>query len=1644
MSRRSTLACALALTWVALAGPARAEGGPALVEPPPGERDRGLVWAPLKVRAAAPDAVSPVPPHVPLLAPTVQGEIELGPDRAAAFWLERLDVVRITRVAGEAETTLHAARIVGGEGAAAVMDETWSVEPLDGYRWAVVEGPAGGNVWRLTADAPLTVRIERLARRPARVIWETARRDLQRRVDGETRPLPAVAGATAMERGMDLALALAERVGVPDEPGNPVSDALRIWLLADAHALWADEAPFDGDVWSLGDPLAHRAELMLDLPEAAEGAFARWAEFAEGQDATMHFDDGGVLRLEARALEPGRSAPVVRLVVDGDDRARLDPRSVQAMLDASPDAAFPDRRPLTTLDGRPVGPKASALWSLPRPGIDARVVVEGGPALVRMTHGRVRPMVDEALSSATSVADRLGAARAVLGELDDPAARRARVLIQGTADPAAACDIEVDDVIIAAWAAVRCLAVRPEPDRFDALPAVLDAAQASDAGVTWTLRLDAAERAQEAGRTDASALLPSTGGEVPDDLALEVAWRRPRPPVSAAGASAARAEEAWRRAPTDRDARARVIRTWAHTVWSAVRPVAETGPPHRWLTTGLDPRPDDEELKRLTPLGPGQAAAVDIAPPPPGLGRSTRLRLVALRPGGLPFELSVGKRRFRVEAGAEVEELSFAAVPGAHRVKVHDGPAGLQVWLDGTPEDAGTETTGRVEWAWPVTGPRGPVRFEMPLAMARQRMKLAVRGLGVESARLEVRADIGPAQTIDLRFGGPDPDAHALDDGATPSRAVELVVELPPTTGAITLVSDVGERLLVRPTLRTPALVEPALPETPDGERPAPDGSSVLPLQVITETSVALAHAPRNWKARIRRAHALLDLDLTHLARPDIDRLRFDAPAEMSGQVDELLARYGAAQDADLLPMAVPAGEAALPLDALTVPAEMPADAEPARLARSARAHRMQGAWFAAARDHLLLYRDTGSVAAAREALIDLREALRAAATTPDAPPPTEATGLAALSFGAVSRMDDDGRLAGISGIRGPASAGSAWLTIEAMEAAAGYEVLRLPAISPYVPPSLRARTAMLAAPWPAEDGYHLTPGRGATLALRLARPATLAAEVWCVPDPEDRPCALRVRDGNGAPELRRVPAGQKTSVPLGERRGRVTLDIVLRKGGPAEAGVRFVADRAIADETTVGGGGMHVIRPFRQRRVFRALHRRPIEVTAEGPGAVRVEGWRPLSSAAKAITVRITGPDGAERTESLILDPGDVWARGEGRRPLLVSQTRRKVIPLLADGPHTVRIEPDAGEALMRLAVRVDRDGTLREVPPPMTWRLVPFDPTGLPFPLAPPDATDARPPGRWGTLSVLASWLQTVDDGPADESEDAGDGRTPAIGELAIIGRRRFDEALGAHRVFGKLAPTLRTDLDGRVVYGGRGGLRLDGLPADLGLSLDGEGWTGDDGWSARGRLTAWRGFRLTPDWRLTPSARLWWGRHADEPTSGRAVDPVLGTDWRRDHARGVRVGASLRWQMLREQHLRARLDAFTNDDFVSLDRLDPAISWTALFGLSPVSTLQAFLGYRPSLRFADDDRRDGGLSHEISAGLDAGFWLGRETRLVLSGRFRPFINLGGELSPRFVLGLGLDFTSRALVDFDPIEEPYPDLAGRRFWQPPREVDR
>ncbi|HWN69444.1 MAG TPA: hypothetical protein VNM90_17505, partial [Haliangium sp.] len=162
-------------------------------------------WEPRPVRyPVAPAQVQPEAPRVPAHVGTVQGAIEIGPSRAAALWLDALDVVRVRRAdASTAESSDGApaaapAAAIPDAAPEAIADATIILRRViatpagDAARtrgeieespalvapglWYVAQPPERGDVWVIAATAPMRVVIERPVWHDDARLWEDARR----------------------------------------------------------------------------------------------------------------------------------------------------------------------------------------------------------------------------------------------------------------------------------------------------------------------------------------------------------------------------------------------------------------------------------------------------------------------------------------------------------------------------------------------------------------------------------------------------------------------------------------------------------------------------------------------------------------------------------------------------------------------------------------------------------------------------------------------------------------------------------------------------------------------------------------------------------------------------------------------------------------------------------------------------------------------------------------------------------------------------------------------------------------------------------------------------------------------------------------------------------------------------------------------------------------------------------------------------------------------------------------------------------------------------------------------------------------------------------------------------------------------------
>lgn len=190
-----------------------------------------LRWTPEVVRwPVDPAQLDPTPGAVPPGSSDVTGAVTIGTDRAAVVWLGPATIDRVRVVRGEV-SALRLRRLTGTRGARLWLDEP-GVRVTAGVE--LVEPVGAGSLWVITAKEPLTIVVETMQDRPARLAWEIARRDIAAWIEHDG-ALPALPGDD--DRALALRLlgdrALVHALGkVPDR----VAAALRLWRLLEAEA----------------------------------------------------------------------------------------------------------------------------------------------------------------------------------------------------------------------------------------------------------------------------------------------------------------------------------------------------------------------------------------------------------------------------------------------------------------------------------------------------------------------------------------------------------------------------------------------------------------------------------------------------------------------------------------------------------------------------------------------------------------------------------------------------------------------------------------------------------------------------------------------------------------------------------------------------------------------------------------------------------------------------------------------------------------------------------------------------------------------------------------------------------------------------------------------------------------------------------------------------------------------------------------------------------------------------------------------------------------------------------------------------------------------------------------------------------------
>lgn len=1565
--------------------------------------DDSIVFVAQPVRGpVARDRVSPVAPFVPAGVPEVAGAIAVGPDRAAALWLDALDVVAVH---GEG---IELARVVGAGNTRAVLAETGS--PAGPGVTYVAQPPGAGDVWMIWAKRATTIRVERPVARAGRAIWETTKHALFRWVDeGGARPaLPIVDGSSVAALRIDADAA----TGAALEHGEPgLRAAVRAWRKASIVAELAAIRPFVQPqlrVESLDTLAGMAGTVTVPDPAAAAGAAdpSPYRRIAQPRAVEVELAGPGALRIEARAILPAprggvSNAPelpdVAIAIAHPRTRQTLARRTVAATYATMPDTgvtppAFPVKAPLLSREGDVLGERVAVTVPL-FPGTHRyRIVLEGGTLAVRATVARHRPRLADAIT-ADDVDELLAGARAAL-----PGTSQHAKLLGALLDARAGNPAKLD---VPAWSLARA-------DKHAWTYALAVARQMPDGDAVRALY------ARVAGSPPPS-LVPDLVALLPRATPLE----RIRNWPLAATLMAARAQ------PVDPTVGAALRARWRTGEWAQLRPTIEGRdgdelPAARRFLVLAEAQPlatprawKAGDLVRLVPDRPRTViAAASIADP-------ARAALLDVYVEGKPnstLAVVVDGKRFETLAIAGIERVQLAVAPGKHAVQI--GGGAVRGWTSQMPASQVDVTErARVQALWPAKVDGARLRYALPAVDVPVEITLRATAAG----RVVLNSDVGPATEIVLAGRG---TAHGLD-AARGDRGPEVQFVMWPPRGAraLTIESDV-EVVAAVATRRERTLATAA---------PGTDTASGDLLERVAAESRVLAKEPGDAAALARRASHLLELGEASLAREDLVRLLHASAASRarSAAVEEdLFARLDDALEPTHVAIAAPVREPVLVGPALAVlVSEKQAGAVAAAV--DARKALARGDALAAGKALVEAYQATDRWQVGLEAADLLARVLADRKATPPA-------GTFALTYGLAARVRpfiDHPRVRRALVV---AAAQSGWDTLGTVATSAGHEaVLTTRPILPLAP-SVLAREALVAPSWSARTAHTLTAGNTAVLDITLPAATTLRAQAHCVRVRTAElaraeaiaPCALGARVDNGAARPIAAALGAATELALPLAAGRHVVEVTLASEGDA-ASVRFVSDRALPGLTD----DANTIRIEKKTKLFVASAGTPITTSVQGPTTLWVQA-RSAAGARRAEILATSSSGAPVRAVLALAQDRDVDARGDGRE-LSVSSPSDTFLILPEAATYQIAVQPDRGELVARLALRDERRGKAPRAAG--AWYAAAPTETAA-FEIAMPPAVgvidgaraNEPAPGRAGTLSLD---VRAEQDSRGDE--DVASSEPGNFVETGLAWRR----AIAPRRVWLGLRAGVRAREETATIATGSGELYIDELPLGSSLSIAGTGYTQgfSEGraWHVRGRARLGMRWDLSDTLSLRPALAA--GASALNTTPATAMvamerlDPDVYSAYRDTHRRDGSATLALHWQPLQDLAGDLRASATTNADFGSLDHAGGGVSLRMLAPLPLVGDTLLVASYLPNYRFADDDRPRGYWRHDAVFRAEWSLWTTTQGRLVLSA--------WDEHTTRHAFGAGIRFDlvrHRGLADFAPADAPFASLVDERAYAP------
>ncbi|RKH18025.1 hypothetical protein D7X74_10785 [Corallococcus sp. CA047B] len=1634
-------------------------------------REEGMAWQPRAVRGpVALEDVRGHAPYVPDGVPQATGSVEVTPQKGAALWLGPLDVVRVSGPAGALRFTR--VPLVEDQDAPDLRVDEEGIPERPG-RWYLAEPMGTGSIWWVTATKDARITVERPAPTSTVKTEERMRDALLKWVDGQG-PRPALAFDAGTRARLDVVAALEAEL-VRDEPAtSPLRDAVRAWRKAEVLREWALVSPLWGQAIRVERPRPTGTEVAL------EGLDAPWYRpEVKGNVWALELEGPGVLSLEARSVLGGDAnaeAAKVEVYGVGATLAQAQLTSQPAWAEAPEGAALPDGRTARVLaSGERVGIAEELRVALPPGKHNYRVSWKGGPLMLRARVATRRPTLSEALTHQTHWTE---FAEKAWEQVKTDTAPRPSLLRQQLVAlmPELARGTYGKTKTEGLSPLLRTLAAIGDRDT-DAAVEALKGADASP--LAWHLRLLTAKQLLDQGKTDAAHALLGTAPALPEAgfLTAEASELVARLPLGdpLRSRELAALELAWRAEPLSEDIRRR-YRTawWRASRWSQVTPASQDArddngavtevKPSRWLDLQAVEADAAMAGSAMWPLAAGGTTHVQAT----GLAEApTLLRAYVMTPPGARTHpvLRVGNNAFPLLPLSSLEPVEIALPPGEHALKL-EGAAGTRAFLTLAPtKEQGTPAElGYVRTQWPVKVGTKPVRFRVPDAKLPSPVRVQLRPLDAVAGKplvVRMSTDVGHTRRLVLRPSAANANHLALEGArGTSSAPVSVVVTLPPQAREVWFEpEDAKASLVVSMAVRRAEVAAPT--EVPALPQPQA-GTSYETLQALSR---ALRATPGETEPRLARAELLSSLQEEGFARADVGRL-LDAQAKLTPEQQKrllaLMDRLSQAAprtvrftQAITQPTLVSPAFAALPdtgdakLSASSAQArEGHADAALAAVSGDkslagrylrARLLSASGEDAAGALAMAALYRETGLPQVGLEALGMLERLQDSPQAWKDGGAP-----LGAALAGQLQAWADH---PDVRRMRFTAGRWTRWERLRDAEEAAGSLEATSEGGTEDEDVAQAVRKALLAPPWKLSEAKLLPAGASRVMSLVVKQPRPLGAEVLCGTTP--RPgvdvtgtCAFALRvDGR---VVREVKVAEGETAVLGTRLdvpGRHQVEVVLARADTQQTGlVRFV-------ESEQGAANARVMVAPQPLSLLRSRPGSPVVMTVLGPTALRVRAHALAPTAGRELLLRSTplpsgdgaGGSGAEEGPLMHLGlPGDADPGLKGAsQPLGRAGETWLLLP--SRGPHRVSLESPEGEALVQVQLGVVADPSALAT---STWAQGTTGLEPLPWPALPPDLA-LLPDGMAPEAPGYGPGMLSAELGFRSEDVEEGEllNRPLQTGmELRLSLRRE----LSPGRAWLRVTPEARYPLNKSPVMGGSAAVYLTRLPWDLRLSMQGAVFTQSlDGamrWSARGRVSADRYVRLSPDVGLIPGL----GLTLESMQGSGAVDATRYDQnvywlYGKDHPQRLAPRLSLRWQPFQDHVATVGTSATSNGNLYTLDNAGAYASWAGLLG-GKLKGTRAELGYGASQRFQDEHRSTAYLRHRVSGRVDWNVWMGRGgNRLMLYAEDRAFLSGPYGFQNVFSLGARWDWTGgRGLQDVTPTEEEFEELLDERRFQP------